>query len=93
LYASIEIIPGNYNEQQKKLINIWNKKLENFKKIGTLDDIIIIKKVKDKRKTIVGFKFKLLKELDNQTQMISMSIEDYILLMVKLGINIKLDEV
>jgi len=93
MYASIKIIDDNYNEQQQNLITIWDTNLKAFKKGVTLLNTIVFQKQRDKNKTIAGLKYKVQRYLNDNMILISMTIEDYILLMAKMGINIKIKEV
>ncbi len=88
----MEITIKNYPDKAKKLIEIW----ENQKRYGT--DFIIFTNKRPKRprndnRRIAGLKAVSLMYLRDDTELIQMSVENFIYLMAKCGVDIEVREV
>lgn len=85
----------SYPKEAKKLVDIWNNYL-NFS-IDGLDFITFVNKRPKNPKTdnrrIAGLKAECISYLKDDEELVKMSVENFIYLMVKCGVDIEIEEV
>jgi hypothetical protein len=89
-----EITIGDYPKEAEKLVEIWNNHLEL---IGEGLDIITFKNKRPKRpkndnRRIAGLSAKSITYLKDDEELIKMSVENFICLMAKCGVDIQIKE-
>lgn len=85
----------SYPKEAKKLVDIWNSYLNSS--IDGLDFITFVNKRPKNPKTdnrrIAGLKAECISYLKDDEELVKMSVENFIYLMVKCGVDIEIEEV
>jgi hypothetical protein len=95
--AILEIKINSYPEQAKKLVDIWNTYLKSdiWRECG-VDVITFVhkrpKRIKNNNRRIAGLPAQCISYLEDDTELVKMSAENFIYLMAKCGVNIQVNE-
>ncbi len=95
--AILEIKINSYPEEAKKLVDIWNTYLKSdiWRESG-VDVITFVhkrpKRTKNNNRRILGLKAESLMYLKDDTGLVKMSVENFIYLMAKCGVDIQVNE-
>ena len=93
----LEIKINSYPERAKKLVDIWNTYLKSdiWRECG-VDVITFVhkrpKKIKNNNRRILGLKAESLMYLKDDTELVKMSVENFIYLMAKCGVDMEIKE-
>ena len=91
----IEIETKNYPEEAKSLIEVWNEHINSS--INGLGVITFVnarpKRAKGSRRRIAGLEAESIAYLGEDRELIKMSVENFIYLMAKSGVEIETREV
>jgi len=96
--AVIEIKINSYPEQAKKLVDIWNTYLKSdiWRECG-VDVITFVhkrpKRTKSIDRRIAGLPAQCISYLKDDTELVKMSVENFIYLMAKAGVDIQVRRV
>ena len=95
--AILEIKINSYPERAKKLVDIWNTYLKSdiWRECG-VDVITFVhkrpKRIKNNNRRILGLKAESLMYLKDDTELVKMSVENFIYLMAKCGVDMEIKE-
>jgi len=92
MVAHFNITIKGYPKEAKNLVDIWNK-ANTFKELG----YITFKKRRPKNpksnnRRILGLKAESISYLKDDEELVKMSVENYIYLMAKCGVDIEVEE-
>lgn len=91
----VEIAIKSYPKEAEKLVEIWKNHINSTTK--GLDFITFIKKrpknPKNNNRRIAGLKAECISYLRNDEELVKMSVENFIYLMAKSGVNIEVVEI
>lgn len=89
-----KIIIKSYPKEAEKLVGIWNKHLDTM--VSGLDCITFVNKrpknLKSDNRRIAGLKAESIAYLRDDEELVKMSVENFIYLMAKCGVDIEVLE-
>lgn len=96
--AVVEIKIKSYPEDAENLVNIWDKHVANMKYNSWTGEFITFtnrtpRNQRSNSRRIGGFPAELVSHLRDDTELVKMSVENFIYLMVKMGVEIEAKEV
>lgn len=90
----VSIIKKNYNEAQLKFIKIWAEYINRpYKTNFILLEKPADKKAKINKRNILSIPCEFIRYINEETELVKMYNDDFVLLMAKIGIKVKVEEV
>ena len=93
----LEIKVKSYPPEAKNLVDIWNKHAKSSLNSAGIEFVTFIhkrpKNPKNENRRIAGLKAQCISYLKDDTELVKMSVENFIYLMAKCGVDIETKEV
>ena len=94
----MEIEIKSYPEETKHLVDIWNRHVASMKYNNWTGEFITFankapKNPRSDSRRIAGFPAELVSYLRDDTELVKMSVENFVYLMAKMGVEIEAKEV
>lgn len=93
----LEIKVKSYPPEAKNLVDIWNNYAKSSLNSAGIEFVTFVhkrpKKPKNENRRIAGLKAQCISYLKDDTELVKMSVENFIYLMVKCGVDIETKEV
>ncbi len=93
---ALEIKVKSYPQQAKNLVEIWNSYARSSLNSSGIEFITFVhkrpKNPKNENRRIAGLKAQCISYLKDDTELVKMSVENFIYLMAKCGVDIEIKE-
>lgn len=92
--AVVAIEIKSYPEETKHLVDIWNRHVESMKYYDWTGEFITFvnrtpKNLRSDSRRIAGFPAEVVSYLRDDTELVKMSVENFVYLMAKMGVEIE----